>query len=50
MRFSHVYCPDDINNTFLSQGYILEKAPTVGIVGKAYIPKTGGEEPPMALV
>lgn len=27
---SHIHCPGDVNNTFLSQGCILEIAPSVG--------------------
>ena len=47
--FSHVYCPDGLSNTILSQGYLLVIAPTVGTMGREYIPRTGvwgGEEPP----
>ena len=38
---SHEYCPDDLNNTLLSQACVLEMALAMGTVGEAYIPKTG---------
>lgn len=43
MEFSLVFSlsPAGLNNTVLSQGYVLENAPTVGTVDKGYIPKTG---------
>lgn len=41
MGSRHIECPDGLNNTLLSQGYVLEMAPTVGTVGKTYIPRTG---------
>ena len=34
--FSHVYHPDGLNNTLLSQGCILETAPTVGTVDRTF--------------
>lgn len=37
MRFS----PDGVNNTLLSQGYVLENAVAVGMVGRIYIARTG---------
>ena len=39
--FSHVFSPHSLNNTILSQGYVLEMAPTVG---RGYSPKVGGDE------
>ena len=39
--FSHH--PDGPNNTLLSQGCILETAPSVGMVGRVSIPRTGEE-------
>lgn len=41
MGFSHVHHPDGPDRTFLSQGYVLEAASIVGMVGRVYIPKTG---------
>ena len=38
--FSHVFSPDGLNNTLLSQGHVLERAPMVGTVGRTYIPRT----------
>ena len=35
--FSHIHSPDGLDNTLLSQGYV----PTVGMVGRVYIPRTG---------
>lgn len=40
-RFSHIYCSDGFNNMLLSQGCILEMAPTVGMVGRVYVPRIG---------
>ena len=40
-EFSHMYCPDGLINTLLSQGCVFEMAPTVGRVGGIYIPRTG---------
>lgn len=37
--FSHVFSPDSLN-ILLSQGYVLETAPSVGMVGGTYIPRT----------
>lgn len=39
--FSCVHSPDGLNSTVLSPGCILEVAPTVGIMGRKYIPRTG---------
>lgn len=33
MWFSHMYHPDDLNNTLFSHGYVLEVAPRMGAVG-----------------
>lgn len=38
--FSYVYCPDDLNNTFFYQGYVLEIAPAMRIMIRMYIPKS----------
>ena len=37
MRFS----PDGVNNTLLSQGYVLENGVAVGTVGRRYAARTG---------
>lgn len=41
MGFIFVVSPDDLDNTMLSPGCILELAPGVGTVDRTYIPKTG---------
>lgn len=41
--FSHVYHPNGLNNTLLSQRYIFETAPGVGLVSRIYIPRTRGQ-------
>lgn len=48
--FSHKYSPDGLNNTFLSQGCILEMASSLGTMGRTYISKTRvrEEDPPNA--
>lgn len=38
---SHIIQPDSLNNTLLSQGFTLEMSPSVGIMGKTHIPRTG---------
>lgn len=38
--FSHLYNSDGVNNTLLYQGYALETAASITIVGGTYIPKT----------
>ena len=38
--FSHVYCPDGLNNTLLSQGCVLETVSTMGRVGEMYMPRS----------
>lgn len=48
--FSDVVSSDDLNSTFLSQGYVFETAANMEIVGGTYIPRTGGDEPPIAEV
>ena len=52
IRFSHVLNPDDLNNTLLSKGFILEVAASIGIVSGKYIPRTRGvdKEPWIAQV
>lgn len=53
MGFTHIhkYSPGGFNNTSLSEGCILEMAPSAGTVGGPYIPKTGwGKEPVIAWV
>lgn len=50
MGFSHISCPDGLNNTLLSQGCVSEMAPDLGTVGKAYIPRTGEEGMSLQLV
>ena len=39
--FHHIFGPDDLNNTLLSRGCILETAPTVGTVGRMYMLSRG---------
>lgn len=41
--FKHIFSPGNLNNNLLSQGYVLETAPSVGKVGRLYIPKAGKE-------
>ena len=41
MGFDHVYRPDGLNYTLLSQGCILEMAPVVGIRGMMSISRAG---------
>lgn len=43
MGFGHVYHPDGVYDTFLTQGCVLGMAPTVGTPGGVYIPRTGEE-------
>ena len=47
-----MFGPGGLNDRLLSQGCILEMAPTVGLVGRRHIPRTGegAEEPLIALV
>ena len=40
-EFSHVHSSDGLNKTLLSQGYVLETAPSVGMVYRTYILRTG---------
>lgn len=39
--FSHIYHPGGLNSTFLSQHCVPEIAPTVGRVGRVYLPRRG---------
>lgn len=39
--FSHVHCLDGLKDTFFCPGCILETAPTVGMVGRTHVPRTG---------
>lgn len=39
--FSHIFSAGGLSNTLLSQGYVLEKVPTVGMMGRAHIPRVG---------
>lgn len=39
--FSHVYGPDDVNNTSLSKGCVLGVASNTGKASRRHIPKTG---------
>ena len=39
--FSHINHPDCLNTTSLSQECVLGTAPSVGMVGRIYIPRTG---------
>ena len=41
MGFSHLYHPDVVKHTLLSQGCILEADPMIEIVGKICIPMRG---------
>ena len=36
-----MYCPGGLNNTLLFRGCVLDKAPTVGMVGRMYMLRTG---------
>ena len=36
-----MFSSDGLNNTLFSQGCVLQIAPTVGTVGRVYIPRTG---------
>ena len=47
--FSHVYHPDGLSNALLPQGCVLGTAPTVGRVGRVYIPRDD-EEPLIAWI
>lgn len=38
---SHILSPDGLNNTFLSQGYVLETAARMRMVRGTYISRTG---------
>lgn len=40
-KFGHLLSPDGLNNTFLSQGYVLETAASMRIVRGTYISRTG---------
>ena len=42
------YLPDGLNSRLLSQGYVLETAPCVGMMVRIYIPRT--REPPIAWI
>lgn len=48
MEISHIHNQDGLNNALLSQGYIPEAAPSVGMVGGTHVPMTGkgGREGP----
>lgn len=51
MGYSDIFSPDGLNNTLLFQGFILEMAPSVGTVGRVYVPRTKQvEEPAIAQV
>ena len=39
--FSHIFSPDGLSNTLLSQGYMLGRALAMGMVGGMYMPRTG---------
>lgn len=39
--FSHLFNPDGLNHTSLSQGSVLETVPRVAVVGGTYIPRRG---------
>lgn len=39
--FSDIDNPDGLNKALLSQGCVLETAPSMGTVGRTYIPRTG---------
>ena len=41
MRFSHIYSPDGLNKTSISQGFVLEVASKMRTVGGTYIARTG---------
>lgn len=43
-----MYHPGGVNNILLSQGWILEMPPAVGIVGETFQGRSRGQEPPVA--
>lgn len=42
-KVNYLIHPDGLNNTFFSQGYVLETALAMGTAGGPYIPRTGEE-------
>ena len=48
--FSHVYRPDGLNITLLSEGCIPAMTPAMKMVARTYIPRGGSEESPIAWV
>ena len=42
-EFSYIYCLDGLDDTLLFQDYALETAPSVGMMGGIYIPRTEEE-------
>lgn len=49
MGFSHIYQPEGLNNTSLSQGYVLQMAWAMRMMGGSCIPRTRvGEKPPIS--
>ena len=40
--FRHIFSPDELKNTLLSQGYVLQTATSMGIVGGTHVSRTGG--------
>lgn len=40
-EFSHLYCPDDLNNLLPSQGCVLKMAGTTGMIGRTYKDREG---------
>lgn len=40
MGLSHIHSPDGLYNTLLFQSPVLETAPSIGTVGRGYMPRT----------
>lgn len=45
-EFGHVFSPNGLNSTLLSQSCVLETAPRVGMLGGTYLPRTRVHEAP----
>ena len=48
-RFSHIFCPDGLNNILLSQSCFLEMAPAMRNVSRTCIPGWHGVEEPLTV-
>ena len=38
-EFSHIHSPDGRHNTLLSQGWVFERVPSAGTMGRTHIPR-----------